>query len=146
MKLSTRTRYGVRLMLELALNYGKGYTLLKDVARHEEISEKYLSLIIIPLKSAGLVTATRGARGGYMLARAPKDISLKELFDVLEGEPCLVDCVKDAAICPRAKTCVAHDLWFLVNDQLSQSLAAISLDDLVERHGVKTAKHCAYDI
>ncbi len=79
MKLSTRARYGTRLMLKLALRYGKGPVFLKDIARAEEISEKYLSQIIIPLKGAGLVRAFRGAHGGYTLARAPDRIKLKDI-------------------------------------------------------------------
>ena len=79
MKITTRSRYGVRLMLELAGNYGKGQVLLKDIARNEGISEKYLSLIIIPLRTAGLVQSTRGAHGGYSLAKPPGEITLKDI-------------------------------------------------------------------
>ncbi len=99
MKLSTRSQYGVRLMLALAQNYGRGYMYLKDVAKGEGISDKYLSLITIPLKGVGLINASRGARGGYSLARPHAEISIKEIVDVLEGETFLVDCIRDSNAC-----------------------------------------------
>ncbi|MFA5284396.1 MAG: Rrf2 family transcriptional regulator, partial [Smithellaceae bacterium] len=95
MKLSTRTRYGVRLMTVLAQNYGKGPVFLKDIAKGENISEKYLSLIIIPLRGVGLINSVRGAHGGYNLSKEPSQITLKEIVDVLEGDCSLVDCVKN---------------------------------------------------
>ena len=122
MKLSTRSRYGVRLMLDLALNSTKGSVFLKDIAKEEEISEKYLSLIIIPLKAAGLVNSMRGAHGGYTLAKPASDITLKEIVDVLEGDTCLVDCVKNPSACSRSDTCASRDLWTILSDNISQTL------------------------
>ncbi len=133
MKLSTRSRYGVRLMLELALSSTKGPVYLRNIAREEEISEKYLSLIIIPLKAAGLVNATRGARGGYTLARQPAAITLKEIVDVLEGGTCLVDCVKNPGACPRSKICASRDLWSEVSGRISETLGSITLEDLARK-------------
>lgn len=133
MKLSTRSRYGVRLMLELALKSSKGQVFLKDIAREEEISEKYLSLIIIPLKAAGFVTSTRGAHGGYTLARQPSAITLKEIVDILEGDTCLVDCVKNPSACPRSSTCASRDLWSDVSNKISQTLGSITLEDLARK-------------
>ena len=130
MKLSTRARYGVRLMLELALKYGKGPVYLKDIAREEQISEKYLSVIIIPLKAAGLVHATRGAYGGYSLARQPGDISLKEVVDILEGGTCLVDCVRDPSACARSQTCASRDIWNMLSARMSDTLSAVTLETL----------------
>ena len=94
MRTSTRSRYGVRLMLELALSHGKGPIFLKDIARRQEISDKYLSQIIIPLKSAGLVSSHRGAHGGYVLQREPARITIREIVEVLEGIT-LQDLVRD---------------------------------------------------
>ncbi len=85
MKLSTRARYGMRMMLALADHYGMGTLYLKDIAAAEEISEKYLSLLVIPLKSAGLIHSIRGAHGGYTLAKAPSQINLGEIMEALEG-------------------------------------------------------------
>jgi len=133
MKLSTRSRYGVRLMLELALNSNKGSVFLKDIAKKEEISEKYLSLIIIPLKAAGLVNSMRGAHGGYTLAKPASNITLKEIVDVLEGETCLVDCIKNPSACSRADTCASRDLWTILSDNISQTLGSFTLEDLVRK-------------
>lgn len=136
MKLSTRSRYGLRLMLALARNYGKGNTFLKDIAREEEISEKYLSLIIIPLKGVGLVNSVRGSTGGYTLARAPSQITLKSIVDVFEGD-CLVDCVKNPRACPRVNTCATRDIWTLLGGKISEILNSITLEQLVVMNNEK---------
>ncbi len=146
MKLSTRTRYGVRLMLELARNKGNGQIFLKDIAHEEEISEKYLSLIIIPLKSAGLVNSMRGAHGGYTLARDPSEITLKEIVDVLEGDTCLVDCVKNSSTCSRAETCASRDLWSIVSDGISRTLGSVTLADLAKMSREKSEAGLMYQI
>jgi Rrf2 family protein len=131
MKLSTRTRYGVRLMLELAMKSNKGQIFLKDIAREEAISEKYLSLIIIPLRGAGLVSSTRGAHGGYTLAKPPSEITIKDIVDVLEGDTCLVDCIKNPSACQRSSRCASRDLWIKLSDRISQTLGSTTLEDLV---------------
>ncbi|HON39435.1 MAG TPA: Rrf2 family transcriptional regulator, partial [Deltaproteobacteria bacterium] len=133
MKITTRSRYGVRLMLELARNFEKGQVLLKDIARNEEISEKYLSLIIIPLRTAGLVQSTRGAHGGYSLTRPPEEITLKDIVQVLEGGISLVDCVENSSSCSRSQTCVSRDVWSIVSERISQTLESISLGDLLAK-------------
>lgn len=142
MKLSTRARYGVRLMLALAQNYGKEPVYLKDIARQEEISEKYLSLIIMPLRGIGLVNSVRGAYGGYNLAKDPSQITLKEIVDVLEGDCSLVDCVKDPSSCPRVSTCVSHDVWAAIGGKISDTLSSITLEMMVrmDREKAKKAK------
>lgn len=132
MKLSTRSRYGVRLMIALALNNGQNPVFLKDIAKSEDISEKYLSLIIIPLKAAGLVTSIRGAHGGYSLAKDPAQITLKEIVDLLEGDCSLVDCVKNPSSCSRVCICASHDIWALIGDKISETLSSITLDKLAK--------------
>ena len=105
MKLSTRTRYGVRAILELAENGGKGPMQLKAVARRQDISAKYLEQLMAVLKSAGLVRSVRGAKGGYVLARPSNEIRLSEVFHCLEGTVTTVECVQDAECCQRAAGC-----------------------------------------
>jgi Rrf2 family protein len=134
MKISSRTRYGVRLMHSLAEKYNKGPIFLKDIAREQDISEKYLSQIVIPLKSAGLVHSNRGMYGGYLLAREPSKISLKEIVDVLEGETCLVTCVKDSSVCSRVSTCPTRDVWAILGEKISETLNSITLDRLVQMY------------
>jgi Rrf2 family protein len=140
MKLSTRARYGVRLMLALARNYGKEPVYLKDIARQEDISEKYLSLLIIPLRRIGLVNSVRGAYGGYNLAKSPEEITLKEIVDVLEGDCCLVDCIKDPSSCPRVPTCVTRDIWELVGGKISETLNSITLGKMLKMNKEKVRK------
>lgn len=145
MKLSTRSRYGVRLMLSLARSYGQGPLFLKDIAKTEEISEKYLSLIIIPLRGVGLVSSTRGAHGGYTLARPPEKITLKEIVDVLEGN-CIVDCIKDPTACSRVETCASRDIWKLLEGRISETLEGITLQQLVALNREKAEKNIAHNI
>jgi Rrf2 family protein len=144
MKLSTRTRYGVRLMVELGLNYGKKPIFLKDIARRENISEKYLSIIVIRLRGAGLVASVRGVNGGYNLAKHPVEITLIEVVTVLEGNCHLVHCVKDSSACSRAQICASRDLWILVCDSITETLSSVTLDWLIEKRrqksGVKAKK------
>lgn len=137
MKLSTRTRYGVRLMMALAIQYGQGPVFLKDIARGENISEKYLSLIIIPLRGIGLVSSVRGAYGGYNLTKEPSQITLKEIVDVLEGDCSLVDCVKNPASCPRVPICATHDVWAMIGGKISETLSSITLAQLVKMNQEK---------
>jgi Rrf2 family protein len=140
MKLSTRARYGARLMLALAKNYGKEPMYLKDIARQEDISEKYLSLIIIPLREIGLINSVRGAYGGYNLSRDPSQITLKEIVDVLEGDCSLVDCVKDPSLCQRVPICVSHDIWAIIGGKISETLSSITLDKMVRMNRKKVSK------
>jgi Rrf2 family protein len=132
MKISTRVRYGVRLMIALAAQYGQGPVNLKDVARREEISEKYLGLIAIHLRSAGLIRSSRGAHGGYNLAREPAGITLREIINALEGETCLVDCVSNPAACRRFDVCASRELWSLLNGKIGDVLDSFTLSALVD--------------
>lgn len=137
MKLSTRSRYGVRLMIALAAAGGGKSVFLKDIAASEEISEKYLSLIVIPLRAAGLIRSIRGARGGYVLAREPKDISLCDIVEAVEGETCLVNCVRDPGICPRTPVCPTRDTWAQLSKTIKEAMAAVTLAHLVSGQETK---------
>ena len=137
MKLSTRTRYGVRLMVALAQNYGKDPVFLKDIAKGENISEKYLSLIIIPLRGVNLVNSVRGAHGGYNLSKEPSQITLKEIVDVLEGECSLVECVKNPSSCERTLICATHDVWAMIGEKISETLSSITLDRMAKMNQEK---------
>lgn len=137
MKLSTKGRYGVRLMFDLALHYGDGAVSLKDVAKRQEISEKYLWHLIPPLKNAGLITATRGAHGGYVLAKPPHLITLKEILLILEGSMNLVECTDRPSLCQRSGSCVAREIWKEVSDRMLQALASFTLDEMLEKQKAK---------
>ena len=137
MKLSTRGRYGVRLMIELALHHGAGPVLLKEIAERQGISEKYLWHLINPLKTTGLVNSIRGAHGGYVLGKAPEAITLKEILQVLEGSLCLVDCVDNPSLCERSPSCVSRDVWGGASKNLRQTMADTTLAAMAERQKEK---------
>jgi Rrf2 family transcriptional regulator, cysteine metabolism repressor len=131
MKLSTRGRYGVRLMFDLALHYGDGPIYLKDIAERQGVSAKYLWQLINPLKTKGLVNSTRGAHGGYVLGKEPGRISLKEILQVLEGSLCLVDCVDTPSLCERAPSCISRDIWEEASKGMQQMLGNTTLATMV---------------
>lgn len=131
MRLSTRSRYGVRLMLVLGSSDSKKPLFLKDIAASEEISEKYLSQIIIPLKAKGLVTTFRGAHGGYLLSRPASGIKLREIVEPLEGDLSLVDCVGNPNVCGKSTACVTRDVWEGMSTLLRDYLEGITLEDLI---------------
>jgi Rrf2 family transcriptional regulator, cysteine metabolism repressor len=147
MKLSTKTRYGIRAMLELALNYKRKPLSIKEIAKNQEISKKYLEHLLILLKTAGLVGSTRGAGGGYALTRPPSEIRLSQIVQVLEGSLSLVDCVDSPVICSRSKFCATRDVWFLIKQSIVQVLYSITLDGLLKRQEKKSGdKPLVYNI
>ena len=133
MRLSTRSRYGVRLMLSLAMNDRKSPIFLKDIAHAEEISEKYLSQIIIPLKAKGLVTTFRGAHGGYLLSRPASEITLRDIIEPLEGDLSLVDCVNNPTICDRSNACATREVWDEMSSLLLDFMDTFTLEDLIKK-------------
>ena len=133
-------------MVDLATKHGKGPILLKDVSRSQEISEKYLSQIIIPLKNAGLVKSFRGAHGGYTLQRDPDKINLLEIVSALEGELSLVECVSSPETCNRIDICVTQHVWCQVARAMAGTLSGITLATLVERHNALPASTPTYSI
>ena len=146
MKLSTRSRYGIRLLYELALNYGKGYIFLKDISQRQEISEKYLGQLIIPLRTAGFVNSSRGAHGGYSLARDPEKINLYDVVNVLEGSMCIVDCVKEPSVCSRTEICPTRGIWEQFDLSIRNFLEKITLQTLVENQKAGDSEHLMYNI
>ncbi|MBF0253039.1 MAG: Rrf2 family transcriptional regulator [Candidatus Omnitrophica bacterium] len=146
MKVSTRVRYGMRLMVNLAANYRKGQTLLKDIAENEEISEKYLSQIVLLLKSQGLVNSFRGAKGGYTLAKNPREITLKEIYEAIDGQIELVECVNDALKCNRSAKCVTSSLWKSLGAGIAIILGTTTLNDLAKNVKIESEKQINYCI
>lgn len=135
MRISTRTRYGMRAILELALAYkaGKAGPLqIKVIAERQNISNKYLEQLIAIIKSAGLVRSIRGPHGGYVLAKSPEDIKLSEIFRVLEGPVFTVECVENKEACASFADCITRRLWIEVNDAILNVLTNKTLQDLVD--------------
>lgn len=133
MKLSTKGRYGVRFMLDLALHQDTGCMTLKKVAAHQKISEKYLWQVIHPLKAAGLIRAVRGARGGYALTRPPSRISVWDIVSTLEGKDLLAECVNRPDECESSGMCVARKMWAEMQSVLSKAMRSVTLENLKEK-------------
>ncbi|MFP4082541.1 MAG: RrF2 family transcriptional regulator [Candidatus Aminicenantes bacterium] len=133
-KLSTKGRYGTRLMLNLAQHYNNGNEaiILRSVSEEEDISIRYLEQIIIPLKISKLVKSIRGAGGGYTLARPPAEIKLSDILHSLEGSCCLVDCVDDPDYCDRIPICGPYEVWKEASDRLKNYFENVSLQDLIK--------------
>ncbi|MFC1904811.1 RrF2 family transcriptional regulator [Chloroflexota bacterium] len=134
MKLSTKGRFGSRVLLELALHYGDGLLPLKNIARRQQISLQYLEHLITPLIAGGIVRSTRGVKGGVSLAKPPDRIRLDEVIQLLEGSIALVECVDHPDICDRVKSCATRDIWDELNKAMVGVLESTTLGDLVERH------------
>jgi len=137
MKLSTRGRYGTRALLDLALHQGEGPALLKNIARRQQISLRYLEHLITPLIAGGIVRSIRGARGGVWLAKAPEEIKLSEVIQLIEGSMAPVACVDNPEICSRSSFCVTRDVWKDMKKAMDEVLESTTLQDLVERQKKK---------
>jgi Rrf2 family iron-sulfur cluster assembly transcriptional regulator len=133
MKLSTRSRYGTRLMLDMAQHYNKGPIQLGDIAKRQDVSVKYLEQIIIPLKRAHYIESVRGPKGGHILTKPPEEITVGEIVALLEDSSCLVECCEDTTVCDRADLCPTRGLWKEASEAMFDRLAAITLADLVEK-------------
>ena len=133
MKLSTRTRYGTRALLELALHQKGGPVALKDIAGQQQISLPYLEHLVAPLIAAGIIRSVKGPRGGISLARRPADIKLIDVVHLLEGSLAPVDCLEDPDACKRSGFCATRDVWGGLKGAIDGFLEAITLQDLLEK-------------
>ncbi len=132
MKLSTRSRYGTRLMLDMAQHYHEGPVQLGEIAKRQNVSVKYLEQIIIPLKKAHYIESVRGPKGGHVLSKPPEAITVAEIVMILEEGTCLVECVEDAAVCERADVCPTRTLWKEVSEAMFERLKSVTLADLAQ--------------
>jgi len=133
MKLSTRARYGTRIVLELSLHWGEGPILLKDISKRQQIPLPYLQQLIRPFVRAGIIKTTRGARGGISLLKSPREVTLSEVIKLLEGSITLVACVDNPELYPRSDHCVTHDIWTEVKKAIDGVLESTTFEDMVER-------------
>jgi len=130
-KLTTKTRYGTRLVLDLALHQGKGSVRMSEISMRQNISVKYLEQLIRPLKQAHLVTSTRGPKGGHMLAKKPEEITLGEITRLFEGTTELVNCISDPEKCSMIDDCPVRAAWEKAGKALYDELDSITLADLL---------------
>ena len=145
MKLSTRTMYGIRAIIELAKHHGQGPLQIKLIAAHQEISVKYLEQLMTILKTGGFIRSLRGSKGGYLLARPPEQIRLDAVFTALEGAAEPAECVDDASSCSRAADCVTRELWLEVQAAVLKVLGSVTLQDMVAK-ALKREDNFSYQI
>ncbi|MFC1652422.1 RrF2 family transcriptional regulator [Planctomycetota bacterium] len=133
MGISSRTRYAIQAMIELAAHYEQGPLQLRIIAERQGISMKYVVQIMDVLRSSALIRSVRGAKGGYMLAKAPEEIRLSEIFRCFEGQAATSECVADPEVCDRAIDCIVQKIWAEVEESVNNMLDAVTLGDMMDR-------------
>lgn len=124
----------MRTLMDIAIHQSKGAVTLNDIARRQEISVKYLWQVINPLKTAGILSVTRGAKGGYLLARRPEDITMLEVVTILEGPLSIVECLTNEDFCSHIDSCVSRSVWLEVNRTVEKALSGITLAEVLRRY------------
>ncbi len=134
MKLSTRGRYGIHAMYDLACHYNQGPQSIKAIAERQSVSESYLDLIFAALKRDKLVNSVRGAQGGYTLSRAPEEITVGDVLRTLEGGLNLVDCLLEEDACGKSCACPSRIVWMKLRDGLNAIVDGITLQDMMDEY------------
>jgi Rrf2 family protein len=140
LKVSTKGRYGLRALIDLAMNSTGKPVLLADIARRQGLSKRYLERLFTQMRSAGIIRSVRGAAGGYVLNRPAEDIMISEVVESLEGPIRAVDCVSDPARCARSGQCVTFELWQRLGECIKEKLSGITLADLRKRQIEKNSE------
>jgi len=140
MRFSTRTRYGVRALIDLGLYYKGRPVLVKEIAKRQGVSERYLEHIMLALKKEGFLRSIKGGKGGYALLKLPEEIKIKDVVIALEGPISPVECVERKEICERSRTCAARELWCRLRDEVIKVLERTTLKDLIERQKEKGSR------
>lgn len=138
MKFNTKTRYGVRVILELALKADReGGTFQKEIAESQDVSVKYLDHIISSLKKAGLIINVGGKKSGYVLTRPTNEITVYDVYSAFEDDLAIIDCLLPDGHCPRKEICVMKDYWCELNETIRNSMQSMNMDMLAKKHRVK---------
>lgn len=131
MKLSTKGRYGVKAMVELAINHGQDPLSIKTISQRQNISEYYLEQLFSPLRKAGLIKSIRGAQGGYILNKTPREIKISDIMFVLEGPIEIAECI-DGTECNNIDCCATRLLWTKIKNSIDDVMESITLQDIVD--------------
>lgn len=131
MKLSTKGRYGVKAMVDLAINYGEAPVSIKTISKRQNISEYYLEQLFSPLRKAKLIRSIRGAQGGYVLNKAPKEIRVSDIMYILEGPIEIADCI-DGVACNNVECCATRMLWKRIKESIDEVMEGVTLQDIVD--------------
>ncbi|MCM8767982.1 MAG: Rrf2 family transcriptional regulator [Candidatus Omnitrophica bacterium] len=144
MKLSTKTRYGLRALIDLGVHYKGRPILVKDIAKRQDLSEKYLEHIMLILKGGRILRSIKGGKGGYMFLKDPSEITVREIVEILEGNISPVECVDKKEICDRSDNCVARDLWSMLKERINEFLEGITLKELIDKQIRKNRERIIY--
>lgn len=145
MKLSTKGRYGVRAMVDLASNYGGAPVSIKTISKRENLSEYYLEQLFSPLRRANLIRSVRGAQGGYVLCKAPSEITVGDIMLVLEGPVEIADCI-DGVPCDSTDFCATKMVWEKVKKSIDDVMNSITLQDIIDEYEAKKMKNSGITI
>ena len=146
MKLNTNTRYGIRSMIELAMNWEGRAIFQKDISERQQISYKYLDHIISALKTKGLITNIEGKKSGYRLSRKPEEITVYDIYKAFEPALQIVDCISEGGECSRANFCAAKDLWCELNGKIMQHMKGVNLKELADKQRLLIQKDAKADM
>ncbi|MRR08591.1 Rrf2 family transcriptional regulator [bacterium] len=133
MRITTRSRYALRMMVQLARHYRQGPVSLTQVARDQQVSSKYLSQLVLPLRRTGLIEAQSGTHGGYLLARPPRRITVRQVVEIFEPVATPAPCVGNKRHCGRWRHCPSRPVWSDLGARIGSFLESITLQDLA--HG-----------
>lgn len=138
MKLTTKCRYGVRAVMEIARNYQKCPTKRKDIVETQTISDSFLENILIDLKHGGIIESIRGAKGGFILKKAPDQITAADIFIALQGPLSLIDCLENPGSCDRNGKCVVRSMWQEMQDAQERVLRQTTIESLIRQEDKNT--------
>ncbi len=140
MKLSTRSRYGTRMMLDLAKHFDEGPVQISDISKRENISVKYLEQLIIPLKKAGIIKSFRGPKGGHILTSPPDEITIGDIVRILEGGIDLIDCIENPECCDRMDHCLMRGIWEEATKAMYEKLDSVTLSSIIQQEKILPCK------
>jgi Rrf2 family protein len=133
LKISTKTRYGVRAMIEIALSKTEKGVFQKDISQSQEISNKYLDHIISALKTSKLISNAKGKKSGYVLTRSPSEITVFDIHNAFEPGICIIECLSGNYPCNRQEECQTKDFWGGLNNMIVGYFKSITLQDLINK-------------
>lgn len=145
MKLSTKGRYGVKAMVDLAMHYGESPVSVKTISKRQGISEYYLEQLLSPLRKANLIKSIRGAQGGYVLNKSPREITVADVMYILEGPIEIADCI-ESTDCDNIDSCATRLLWGRIKNSIDEVMAGITLQDIVDENNDMNFKNNALKI
>ena len=136
MKLSTKSRYGTRAIVDIAQNSRNGRTMLKDIAARQSLSPKYLDHILSPMRRAGIIKNIRGKGGGYILSKSPASITVKDIVEAVDGAFEPVECLSNSDLCDRVPFCGTRDVWLKMKRAVDSVLEEATVQSLLEKNNL----------